>query len=67
MPSTAQPTVTKLVHGADGSYKRNVSTFRDLIVEGGEFEPEKGALRPACRVRFAKAEAFSSQGATIYM
>jgi len=26
----------------DGSFKRQVSSFRDVIEKGGKFEPEKG-------------------------
>jgi hypothetical protein len=28
----------------DGSFKRQVSSFRDAIEKGGKFEPEKGEL-----------------------
>lgn len=28
----------------DGSFKRQVSSFRDEIKKGGKFEPEKGEL-----------------------
>jgi putative glutathione S-transferase len=28
----------------DGSFKRQTSAFRDSIVKGGKFEPEKGKL-----------------------
>lgn len=28
----------------DGSFKRQTSSFRDVIEKGGKFEPEKGAL-----------------------
>ena len=28
--------------GKDGEYKRQVSSFRDSVKEGGEFPPEKG-------------------------
>lgn len=27
---------------SDGSFKRQVSSFRDVIEKGGKFEPEKG-------------------------
>ena len=33
----------KIKTEADGSFKRVVSTFRDVIEKGGKFEPEKGS------------------------
>ena len=32
----------------DGSFKRQVSSFRDHIEEGGKFAPEKGEWAPLC-------------------
>jgi hypothetical protein len=36
--------VNKLKNEADGSWKRQVSSFRNWIEEGGDFPPEKGNL-----------------------
>lgn len=32
----------------DGSFKRQSSSFRDVIEKGGKFEPEKGELGRLC-------------------
>lgn len=38
-----QADVASLNIAADGSFKRVVSTFRDVIEKGGKFEPEEGS------------------------
>lgn len=40
----AQSDISKFKGEADGSFKRQVSSFRNWIKEGGEFPPEKGVL-----------------------
>lgn len=42
--SDAQKDITKWASN-DGHFRRQVSSFRDLIEEGGKFEPEKGERR----------------------
>ena len=39
--SEAQKDITKWA-STDGHFRRQVSSFRDVIEEGGKFEPEKG-------------------------
>jgi len=39
----------------DGSFKRQVSSFRDRIEEGGKFAPEKGKL-PAVKDGIADSQ-----------
>lgn len=36
--------ITKWASEKDGSFKRQVSKFRDAIEKGGKFAPEKGKL-----------------------
>lgn len=40
----SQTDVSQQKMESDGSWKRPVSSFRNWIAEGGEFEPEKGTL-----------------------
>ncbi len=40
--TTAQSDVSKLKTEADGSFKRQASSFRNFVEQGGKFEPEKG-------------------------
>lgn len=42
--SEAQKNITKWA-STDGHFRRQVSTFRDVIAKGGKFEPEKGGSR----------------------
>ena len=39
-----QTDFTKLEREKDGSFKRQVSSFRDTIEPGGKFEPETGQV-----------------------
>jgi putative glutathione S-transferase len=41
--TTAQSDVGQVPTDPDGTFKRVVSTFRDVIERGGKFEPERGA------------------------
>lgn len=41
--SEAQKDITKWA-STDGHFRRQVSSFRDVIEKGGKFEPEKGKL-----------------------
>jgi putative glutathione S-transferase len=38
---TVQSDIAKMVTEPDGSFKRQASTFRDVVEKGGKFEPEK--------------------------
>ena len=46
--STAMPDKITGWASGDGSFKRQVSSFRDHIEEGGKFAPEKGEWAPLC-------------------
>jgi putative glutathione S-transferase len=41
--SDAQKNITKWA-STDGHFRRQVSSFRDVIEKGGKFEPEKGVF-----------------------
>lgn len=41
-PSAGKGGITSWASGKDGSFKRQESSFRDVIEKGGKFEPEKG-------------------------
>lgn len=41
---TSQADIATLKIGADGSFKRSTSTFRDTIEAGGRFKPERGEV-----------------------
>lgn len=40
----------------DGSFKRQTSSFRDVIEKGGKFEPEKGELASSCCLHADRAD-----------
>jgi putative glutathione S-transferase len=49
--STEKNGITEWASKDDGAFKRQVSSFRDQIEEGGKFAPEKGECGAASDAR----------------
>jgi hypothetical protein len=49
--SDAQKNITKWA-STDGHFRRQVSSFRDVIEKGGKYAPEKGGIHSTVKAEF---------------